>query len=604
MPGEARPRLDGVSVGIERGVTAILGASGAGKTSLLNLLVEFEDAGSGVLVRELPEAPMPVYWAPQGGGLWPHLTAEEHLLAVSPSDDTEHAREMLARFDLDGCADQRSGELSMGERGRLGLARALAAEPAVLVLDEPLAHVDRARHGRFWGVVREYVARTGCSLVFATHSPELVLSEADRVICLREGRLVYDGPVEQLYHSPDTREQAECLGEVNWLKPEEARLWFGPGLDGRRCYRPEHLEVAPEPDGELVVTDYRFRGPVAQTRLEHTETGETRSFLHRTSERLREGQHVVLRVLMVIMLMLLVACADGGQEGALDPSKVDAWTLPRKDLSVPKPRGVAVGYHDGKHELYVVDTGGRVLVYDEQGELLRQWDMPLSGMGTAEGACVLQDGRIAVADTHYFRVLIFDRQGNVVDSIGKVNEDGDPIYGDGPGEFMYPVGVIQDDDGFLYVCEYGGNDRVQKFTPAGEHVMTIGRPGTKPDEFQRPQGLTFLEGHVYVADAVNHRISVFNTAGEFVRTMCDGTSGPEIRYPYDVTAAPDGHLWIAEWGGGRVTCITPDGRLVGRFGSKGRGTGQFYEPWGITTDKRGRVYVADTGNSRIVEIAP
>jgi ABC-type multidrug transport system ATPase subunit/DNA-binding beta-propeller fold protein YncE len=607
MPGGARPRLDGVSVSIQPGVTAVLGASGAGKSSLLHLLVGFEEPETGLVRSELPEdASLPVYWSPQEGGLWPHMTALQHLEAVSPEGGA--AEDLLESFDLSDCAGRSPGELSAGECARLSLARALAAQPAVVVLDEPLAHVDRARRGRFWRVVRRHVREEGRSLVFATHSPELVLSEADRVVCLREGRLLYEGTVTELYEAPATREQAECLGEVNWLMPEEASRWMGSQQNGRRCYRPEHLAVEPTSGGPLLVTDYRFRGPVAETRLEHTESGRQRTFLHRATHRLREGQRVALRVLCVLML-LLAACGDGGPAGNMPVQDLRAWTMPRHELSVPGPRGVAVAYVDDAQELYVLDRGGRVVVFDPEGQVLRQWNMPKSRMGTAEGICVTQDGRVAVADTHYFRLLFFDREGRLLRSIGKLDASGEPTYGSGEGEFMYPVGVAQDADGFLYVCEYGDADpgdnagagRVQKFTAEGEHVLTFGESGLGPGQFQRPAGVTCSEGQVYVADGANNRVSVFTTDGEFLRDLAGGADW-QFAYPYDVAFGPKGRLFVAEWDGGRVTCVTRQGKLIGRFGSVGRGIGQFHMPWGIDVDRKGRVYVADTGNSRIVEI--
>ena len=94
LVGSGVPRLDGLSLEIHPGVTAILGPSGAGKTSLLNLLVGYErpDEGTVFHAGNLPQVAnlrevhsLPVYWVPQGGGLWPHLTAEEHLrLVLSP----------------------------------------------------------------------------------------------------------------------------------------------------------------------------------------------------------------------------------------------------------------------------------------------------------------------------------------------------------------------------------------------------------------------------------------------------------------------------------------------------------------------------------------
>ena len=255
-------RLRDVSLTIEPGVTAILGPSGAGKTSLLNILVGYERAHEGAVVASVDKGrrARPVYWSPQDDGLWPHLTAREHLAAMGAAD----ADARLAEFDLAERATALPQTLSQGERARLSVARALAADAAALVMDEPLAHVDSARAGKYWGIVRRHVAQNGTSLVFATHAPATVLAEAQRVICLRDGRLVYAGGVEELYWAPPTPELAACLGEANWLEPDEWRLWLQREESAARCFRPEQIRVRLAEDGPLSVESSRFRGSVAE----------------------------------------------------------------------------------------------------------------------------------------------------------------------------------------------------------------------------------------------------------------------------------------------------------------------------------------------------
>ena len=165
-------RLREVTLTIPRGITAVLGASGAGKTSLLNVLAGFETPTSGKLHGDTRVA-----WAPQGDGLWPGCTAREHLTECGTS--TAAADALLASFDLAHLADTKPPKLSRGEQSRLALARALAMTPRTLVFDEPLSHVDTARSGKFWGVIREHVRTTGTSLIFATHAPEIALAEAE-----------------------------------------------------------------------------------------------------------------------------------------------------------------------------------------------------------------------------------------------------------------------------------------------------------------------------------------------------------------------------------------------------------------------------------------
>ena len=594
LSGGTVPRLDGVTLRIRPGVTAVMGCSGAGKTSLLNLLVGFERPDGGAVRHPAPlnGHPLPLYWVPQDGGLWPHLTVREHVEAVAATRTSAgDVADLLGSLDIAERAAAYPDELSAGERSRVAVARALAARPAVIVADEPLAHVDEARSGRYWRVIRDCVAASRASLVFATHCARLVIGEAERVVCLQEGRLLFEGTVEALYRRPATREQAECLGEGNWLEPDEAALWIDGAEPGRRCYRPEHLAVEPARDGALVVRSSHFKGAVADTELHREQGGGARTFHHRPwPGGLRKGMRVMLRALAVLLLVWMAGC--GGAAGPeLAVREVHYWQMPPDGARIPAPRAAAVGPGG---ELFVVDTANRVVVFGPDGRPERSWRLPESEAGASEGICLLRDGRLAVTDTHYSRVLIFTATGELVGRFG--------AYGRGPGEFIYPVGIAQDDEGYLYVAEYGGNDRVQKFTVGGEPVLSFGSFGTGPGQFQRPSGLVWRGGKLYVADAINNRIQVFSDAGEQLGTLGAGGGGASLHFPYDVALGPDGALYVAEYGAGRISKVSLEGRLLGRYGSPGRGEGQFYTPWGLAVGAGRRAFIADTGNRRIVEL--
>jgi ABC-type multidrug transport system ATPase subunit len=574
-------RLRDVTLTIEPGVTAILGQSGAGKTSLLNLLVGFELVESGQLSAGFTRGghALPLFWAPQDGGLWPHLTARQHLETVGTA-------ELLEDFDLSARADCLPETLSLGERARLAVARALAADAGVLVMDEPLANVDSARVGKYWEVIRRRLAATGASLVFATHSPGSALGEARRVICLKDGRLLYAGNIEELYWRPATEELAECLGESNWLQPEEARLWLGREENVARCYRPEQVTVTAIEHGECVVESSRFCGAVAEVELRHEPSGLRRRFLHRPAmNHLPVGVRVLLKVLVALVLTMGWGCGD--KAPAIPVHEFHAWVVPSDGAKLPAPRSVAIGRGD---EVFALDTAGRVLVYGADGALKRQWTMPETSVGKPEGVVVLNDGRVAVSDTHYHRVVMFDSQGHVVKMFGH--------EGTGHGEFIYPVAITKDDHENLYVAEYGSNDRVQKFTSEGEFLASFGSFGTQVGQFQRPSGIVWHAGKVYVADAFNNRIQVFSDEGKFVRSF----DNLGLRFPYDLRLGSDDMFYVIEYGAARVTKVSLDGKLVGRYGGPGAGDGQFATPWGIAIDSQMRVRVADTGNRRLVEL--
>jgi ABC-type multidrug transport system ATPase subunit len=283
-------RLREISLSIPPGVTAVLGCSGAGKTSLLNVLVGFEKPERGIF-----DGPRSYYWSPQNHGLWPHCTAREHLALVRCAP--ARIDELLGAFDLGERAHAQPHELSEGERSRLGVARALATSAKVLVLDEPLSHVDPARLSRYWSVVRQNLTAEGRSLVFSTHVPEAVLGEAQYVVCLREGRVVHSGAVQEAYANPPTREVMECLGPGNWLTPEEADLWLDESIDFARCFRPEQIEIEPTNLSHIVVRSASFLGSLAEAELRHVNAAVVRTFLHRPAAAgLQPGMPAVVRL--------------------------------------------------------------------------------------------------------------------------------------------------------------------------------------------------------------------------------------------------------------------------------------------------------------------
>ncbi len=605
--GSPMPRLDDVSLVIEPGVTAVIGHSGAGKTSLLNLLVGYErpDAGRltpGDRMRVDDARRLPVFWVPQDDGLWPRVSVQRHLELVTPAassgiaGQTGNAGEWIDAFDLGRVATATPERLSRGEASRLAVARALAAHAEVLVLDEPLAHVDPARRWRYWERLIEGATAAGTSLVFATHEPDDVLRYAEHAIGLQNGRVLFVGSTKTLYESPPSEAAALLLGPVNWISPDEQRRWnIDRDIDktnGTDCLRPERLAIEPQTDGPATVIASRAGGAFTDSLLRHNTTGQECRFRHRSPrERLSPGVRVRLTVVSLLMTLVLGGCLPAAGGPPLKVASEQSFALPADGSLIPQPRDVAIG-HGG--EKIVLDNAGRVLVYNAQGELDRLWDMPDSSVGNPEGACVLADGRIVVADTHYHQVVIFDRQGNVVEIIGEL--------GRGPGQFIYPVGVTTDPDGNLYVAEYGGNDRIQKFDRNGRLLTRFGSFGTDTGQFQRPSGIVWLDGKIYAVDAFNNRALIFTDSGDYLGLL--GTPEVGLHYPYDMSLGPDGRLYIIEYGAGRLTVLTIDGTPVARYGTTGGSRGQLRTPWGLAVDDAGRIWIADTGNRRIVELVP
>lgn len=261
-----------------------------------------------------------------------------------------------------------------------------------------------------------------------------------------------------------------------------------------------------------------------------------------------------------------------------------------------KPRAMAI---DKQDRIYVVDMTARIQVFDRTGRFLRVWSTPDHEFGKPSGISIGIDGRILVADTHYYRVLIYTPEGELVQTIGGEK-------GEGPGQFGLVTDAVQDSDGNFYVAEYGEYDRIQKFSPDGKFLLQWGGHGSEPGQFVRPQNLDIdEEGQIWVADACNHRIQVFDGNGKLVRIWgTQGGAAGEMHYPYDLVLSGNNSVLVSEFGGHRIQCFDRDGHSRGTWGSHGRGEGQLFSPWALIQDSTGRIHVLDTGNHRVQVVRP
>ncbi|MDT5029969.1 MAG: putative transport system ATP-binding protein [Actinoplanes sp.] len=173
-----RAVLDGVSLDLADGDRcALLGRSGSGKTTLLLVLAGLLEPDAGTLVSDL--APSDVVYVPQAPSLVAELTAAQNaalglrIRGVGPALAEQRGRERLRELGLVDADDALPGELSGGMQQRVALARALAVEPRLLLADEPTGALDQATGARTVGVLTEYAARTGATIVVATHDPSV-----------------------------------------------------------------------------------------------------------------------------------------------------------------------------------------------------------------------------------------------------------------------------------------------------------------------------------------------------------------------------------------------------------------------------------------------
>ena len=261
-----------------------------------------------------------------------------------------------------------------------------------------------------------------------------------------------------------------------------------------------------------------------------------------------------------------------------------------------KPRAMAIGPED---EIYLVDMTARIQVFNADGNYLRGWRTPASANGRPTGMTAAKNGRLLVADTHDYRVLVYEADGTPVPdaTLGGV-------HGAGPGEFGWVTDVAEDSKGNLYVGEYGENDRIQKFSPAGEYLLQWGGSGEQIGQFRRPQSIQIDEqDRVWVADSCNHRIQVFDDQGKVLFHWGKEGSGPgELYYPYCLALDEAGHVYVCEYGNNRVQKFTREGKPLGTWGAGGRGPGQLNNPWAIAFDSQGRLNVLDSNNHRVQRV--
>jgi DNA-binding beta-propeller fold protein YncE len=260
------------------------------------------------------------------------------------------------------------------------------------------------------------------------------------------------------------------------------------------------------------------------------------------------------------------------------------------------PRAIAVSPVDGC--VFVVDKSptARIQRFSPDGRYEHQWSMPEAANGKPTGLCVDEQNRIWVADTHYQRVVVFDREGRELRRFGE--------KGEGPGQFVFPTTVAIDRDGAAYVGEYGGNDRISKFSPEGKYMFSFADKASGDGWVERPAGMVFDEsGVLWVTDTCHHRVCRYDREGKFLSAIASPGTRPEnLNYPYGLALEQNGSILVADRGNNRIVRYSRDGRFLGGWGSHGRGPGQITQPWGVAVSGRGVIYCLDSWNNRIQAI--
>lgn len=240
FPGSGSDALKGISFTAESGcITSLVGASGCGKTTTLRCIAGLESIEDGdiwfgttkissagrVLV---PTAQRNIGMVFQSYAIWPHLTVAENIAfglrarKWPKSKIKTRVREVLALVDLPGFDARYPGQLSGGQQQRVALGRALAYEPSVLLMDEPLANLDAHLRGQMRQTIRRLQQQTAVTMIYVTHDRVEALELSDSIVILDQGQVVQQGTPAFLFDAPTDALVARFVGHSNFLTASAA----------------------------------------------------------------------------------------------------------------------------------------------------------------------------------------------------------------------------------------------------------------------------------------------------------------------------------------------------------------------------------------------
>ena len=289
--------VDAVSIDIEKGeIFALLGSSGCGKSTLLRMLAGFETPTDGAIFLEGEDiSRMPPYVRPinmmfQSYALFPHLTVAENVAfglkrQALPKDKIDaRVDAMLGLVQLKPYVKRKPHQLSGGQQQRVALARSLALEPKLLLLDEPLGALDRKLREQTQFELKNIIKRVGVTCVMVTHDQEEAMTMADRIAVMSVGKFLQVGAPQDIYETPSNRFVADFIGNVNLFdgtlvedQPDHCTIasahgsfYVGHGVTGVEgmpmsvAVRPEKIELEAR-DPAVAVPPYNaFGGSVVE----------------------------------------------------------------------------------------------------------------------------------------------------------------------------------------------------------------------------------------------------------------------------------------------------------------------------------------------------
>jgi ABC-type sulfate/molybdate transport systems ATPase subunit len=260
-----QPNLHSISFGLTKGKNlALIGESGCGKSTLLKLLYGLYDLEEGQIFWNetevlgpkfhlIPGMPFMKYLA-QDFDLMPFITVAEnvgkYLSNFFPEEKQSRIAELLEIVEMTQYADVKAKLLSGGQMQRVALARVLALEPEVLLLDEPFSHIDNFRKNSLRRKLFAYLKEQNITCIVATHDSTDVLAFADEVAIMREGKIIESGIPKFIYENPKDNYVASLFGDVNEIE-----------ISGKLQFvYPHQLKVSMSSDLKVEVVNSYFRG--------------------------------------------------------------------------------------------------------------------------------------------------------------------------------------------------------------------------------------------------------------------------------------------------------------------------------------------------------
>lgn len=228
--------LKDINLEIEEGqIISLLGKSGSGKSTLLNIIAGFEKANSGslhingqiIFAKKKHTEPQDrkIGFVFQNYALFPHLNVEKNLLfGVKKRKNKTLVQELLEMIDLEGYEKKYPHELSGGEQQRVSIARVLATDPDIILLDEPFSSVDTLLKTQIEKELLALIKKSGKTAIFVTHDPKEAMAISDKIAFIENGEIIqYDTP-QNIYYHPKSKSLASFFGVANFIEEKCYRL--------------------------------------------------------------------------------------------------------------------------------------------------------------------------------------------------------------------------------------------------------------------------------------------------------------------------------------------------------------------------------------------